>query len=403
MKSDLFVFPPAAEEGPLLWARVAANGGRVEFGRVEAGAQARGLNGVDRVVLVAPGVEVAAREIALPARSDRQARAAAAFAIEDDLAEPVDAVEVALGRRRADSPRRAVAAASKARLAAWREAAETAGLALDHITPDYAALPAGPGEAAVVDLGDIVLARAGDAGFSVEAEHAPALIAAFLEGRALSTLRAWSDRPDALLGGWARGDCAVEVEPGVDDTGYARLLLRGLSEGLGVDFAGRGRGWSAGALDLAVLRAPAALALAAALAYIASMVVETQALERRADAARAQAAEALQAAFPDIERVVNPRAQLRARLASGGASHGDLFLSLSALVSQALVDVEGVEVEAVRFDRSAPALEVSIVYRDYADVESFAAALEARGGALEEGGARQRGAYFAGDVVVRAR
>jgi len=415
MKGDVLFFPDAQGAG-LSWVCVGPDGGKVKMGRValdEHGASARSSRApdADRVTLLAPGEAVVVHTVELPARTDAQARTAAPFAVEDMTAQPLDDVHVVAGPREKDSARREIAVVDCAAFAAWRSALEASSVVVDQIIPDFMAVPVEPDEVAIVDLGDRVLVRGAGLGFAIEADVIGEVLSAALEHSKASVLRLWTDRADALVSPQQRASFTVHVEPQLDGAGVARLFQRGLDAragahagtGGGVDLSAADAGPDAGfAFDWRRWRVAAGLALVAGLSYAALQLVQIASLERERTAAYAEAEQILRAAFPDMQRIVNPRAQLRARL--GAAGGGSLaFLSLSGLVADSVRDIESLQVETIRFDAARAELDVTIRYVDYADVERLSAAVAGRGGQVEEGGSRRSGELMVSDIVVRAQ
>lgn len=95
---------------------------------------------MSRDVVVVPGVEVVVHTVALPMRSERQARAAAAILLEDQMASSSDAVHLALGPVTADG-QRLVAVVSVQRMTAWLDQAARLGVKPSAVVPTYALLP----------------------------------------------------------------------------------------------------------------------------------------------------------------------------------------------------------------------------------------------------------------------
>ncbi len=396
MTRELFLFP-GDDGAPMSWALVEGAGGRVRFGSADDKAPPR----ADRVVLVAPGSDVASHVVDLPAKSERQARAAAPFAVEDEIGQSLEEVVVTLAARNGDARRRAVAVVARDRLEAWRDEARALGLEPADIIPDYALTPAPAGAFGVLDLGDQVLARAGQTGFSVDAEHASVVIAAFLDARPdITQVHAWTDREEALLPPEASRALDRTIEPQPRDEALARLLSVGLAQGapLRLDAQTSGGGLD---IDWKRWRVTAAVAALTLVGYLAMLALETSSLREASREARAEGEALVLEAFPDIGRVVNPRAQLASRLQTAGGSGSLVFLDLSQLLAESVEEAGGIEVESVRFDEARPEVEAGLIYSAYADIERLREAVTARGGVLEEGGARQSGGRIAGDVVLR--
>ncbi len=403
MRGDLFLFAGEDPEGGFAWSKVDA-GGKVEFGRAASGEPIAAAQDADRVVLILPGEAVSVHAVLLPARSEPQAQAAAAFAVEDYIAQPMDAVYAALGPKPAPGGLRAIAVTTKATLDDWRRDAVAMAGKLTHAAADYAALPSLEEAVTILDVGDRVLVRWGAEGFAIEDEHAPEVLAAFLEARPIEGVRIWSDRPDALISRDVAGEGAFDVRPAPVDAELARMFREGLEAGLGVDLARAGGASADEALfDWRPWRFALAAAGVAIVAYVTLLFTEAAFLRAQIRQADELAATQLTAVFPDITRVVNPRAQMRSRLDALGGSGALAFLELSALLSDAVADVESVQVDALRFDDARAELALSVLYPSYDSIEALRAAIEARGGVMEEGASRRQGELTLGELTVRAR
>ena len=123
-------------------------------------------------------------------------------------------------------------------------------------------------------------------------------------------------------------------------------------------------------------------------------------LNQSASDVRAETAEIFQTAFPEVSRVVNPRAQLRALSASGNAGEPE-FLILSGYLAAAMQSAEGVTIDSMRFDSGRQELNVSVLFSSYSALAELRNAIEAAGGAVEEGGSRQVGSQRSGELTVR--
>ena len=95
---------------------------------------------VTRDVIVVPGVDVVVHGVALPMRSERQARAAVAILLEDQMASSADAVHLALGPMVTEG-KRGVAVVSQERMKAWLDQAARLGVQPAAVVPTYALLP----------------------------------------------------------------------------------------------------------------------------------------------------------------------------------------------------------------------------------------------------------------------
>ncbi len=396
----------AGAPGRLIWARNA--GRRVVWGAVEPGDKAPAA--VRQGVAVAPGEDVTAHRLVLPKGSERQARAAAPFAIEDEVGVDLDDVLVALAPRRAGETERCAYVVSHQRMEAWRQMLDAAGVTPSAIAPDYALIGAeAPTQgstraqsqdagAVLLDLGERLIFADGDAGAALERDLALRVLPALLAG--VERLRVCANDAAALAPatGWPE---PTTLQPGLDESGYLRLLLTGASAQTGVDL--RQGAYADHQIDLTALAPWRGAALAAGLAltaWIGAGLAETRALRLESAKAREATAAVYARAFPGEAVPRDPAARLAERtrsLNTGG------LLDAAARVFDAVGAVDGVRLESLTYDAARDGMAVTVTYAAYEELEALRLAVEARGGRLEEGGSRRRGDQVIGDLVVRAQ
>lgn len=367
----LIVHVPADAARETAWALFDAPAGGAAAAPLREGAAAPGVPLAldpppDRTWAVVPGAAVTVHAVDLPPdASPRHALAGAAFALEDALAADPDDLHFALGLPGTD--KRLVAVADHAAMAAWTARLAGHGLMADLLVPDFLAMPDG---AAVLD--GVVLARTADGGFAAEAGLAPWV----LETDA-------ADLP-AVSGRDFRAGAYAALLPGP-----AINLLQGR-------YAPR-RDWGAA---LKPWRRAGALAAGVAAALLGSVAVEGVRLNRQAEAAAVQAEAVFRRALPEVTRVVNPRAQMRAYV-QGVRGGADGFLALSEVVVGAAAAVEDAEVTSLRFDGRRAEMAATLSLASFDGLERLKTELTRRGGVVQEGGARQDGARILTDVTVR--
>lgn len=392
--------PDTGEDAPVSWT-LFEDGARAAAGQCAPGTAPDLPPGAEpaRLVALVPADHVRMVLLAIPARSDREAAQAAPFAIEDRLAAPLETQTVAAGPAGPDGARLVIAA--EAGLAArWSAIALGMGVRPVHVLPDAMALEAGAA---------LVLASDGERMlFRASGEDLP-LCGAFpasLAGRLAPVLAERAGEGPVIFHGPgpAPSGAVAQLRPPADlesaaaemDEAALRLMPPLFGAGLAarLDWTGALRPWRGAALAAGIA---GALALGAALA-------EGLWLDHRAqtysDAARAAFAEA----FPEVRRVVNPRAQLAQRLAAAGPAAGTgQFLDLSASLAAVLEATPHVRVEALRYDADRGVLAVTAVYGGFDDFEALRAAAETAGVAVEDSGARQGADGVVGDFLVRRR
>lgn len=404
MSAAVIIVMGEREADPLLCEAVPAGGDHPvqrEFDRL-TDIPADWLAGADAVWVVVPGAHSLARAVELPARTEAQARAALPFLLEDDLASDPENLHFALGRFLADK-RRLVGAVDRRRMTGWMAALDEAGIEPTRLVPDFLALPAGPNTATIVERDGQICVRLGDeGGFTIETDLVGAVLPEMLTASNIETLEIHGETVEAPLPSEIFPGRAVDQRPKPDGAGLCGLYRSGLSGGAPLDFLqgpfARRRHWD---IDSGKLRIAASAAGLLGVAWLALLVSEGWRYERLADRAFAQSEALFREAFPEVDRVVNPRAQLQSRLAQLRGGDTDSFVRLSNILFSAIGRFEAVEVESLRFDQGRNALSADLVYPNFADMERIRQAIAEQGGVLEEGASRQRGTRIVGDVTIR--
>lgn len=356
------------EEEPLVWA---AGGCR---GMAQTGDD---LPEAGTIRLILDGACVATRRILLPARAPRQIQAALGFALEDELAHEPEGLHMAYSVLDADQ-HRWVAAVDAAVMADIKDRLGARWADVVWAGADYWLLEAPEKKTAVMHMDMRLLARgAGLNGFAMEADLGRAVLPAWLEDQDGETEAVHQTEMD--MDAWLHHMAERDGMP-------ALSLLQGVyarKSPLRVD-------WRKGAMA-------AGLVLALLVTQILSLWSEAARLDRSADAMTVQAEDMLRTAFPDIRRVVNPRAQMRSRLnALGGADVQAGFLPLLAMVNDTLADMDGAALQSLRYDGRNTRLSFSVRLNSFADIERLQQGLRTAGGQVQEGSAR------AGDAGVMA-
>lgn len=303
-----------------------------------------------RVIVLAPAAEVLLTQATVPTGSRQRARKAVPFALEEQLAEDIDAQHVALGDRSADG-HWPVAVVARARMDGWLAQLHDAGVLPDRLLPEVLLLPLAAGAASLLLEAGTVLLR--DAPWSAQSTTAAAL-------PGLLELLAARDEAGVELNVWHcggelpawLGPVAAKVEPCPDGalSLFARTLAQppdGLIDLLQGDYSRKeqyGRLWRP-------WRAAAALLVAGVLIAAIHNVLTLRSLKAESAALGAQIAQVYTQAFPG-GRVVNARAQMEQQLKSLRAQRGaggDDFLGLLAQLGGVFAATPGLELVGANF------------------------------------------------------
>lgn len=373
MTGPLALLWPTTEAAPYIWCLDGQQG--------EAASLAD-LPTAEAVRVALPGEAVLVRRLALPTPSPAKARAALRFALDDDLATEGATLHSSYGPSLDGGVERLAAAVDLDFMQTVYRALLGAGLQPDWIGPDFLIAATEPNTAVLVTQGArCLLGQADQGGFALEADLADTVAPAWLARHSPERLVAHGPLPAGLDGELrpplSRGALAAQLA--ARDDLPALNLLQG-------PFKPRRRF----ELDWRTWRLAAALVVGILSLQMLGHYAEARRLDRTADRLLSDAAELLQSRFPDIQRVVNPRAQIRSKLAAMEQQElGGGFLVLLSVLNRAVQGLEGSSVESLRYDARQSRLSVTVRMAGFAEIERFRARVEEAGGALEEGGARQ--------------
>ena len=346
--------------------------------------------GFSSCYLVLPGDRINTHLTTLSAKNERQIRAAAPFAIEDDVASDLEDVHLALGPLVSETGIRIVQAIDRQYLSAWLDAAKATGLALNSIVADHTLLSSSDEACRRIGVGGRSLISYGLWSASIDDALKDQLtLPAITE--AASVL---SSSPESQAENPEISD--IEVD---DPLSYLSEKTFGstisLMQG---EFEDRNASGNS-PLDFSQWRIPAVLVASVALLLSGLTTYEGVRYRQETQIARAETESIFKAAFPDVTRVVNPRAQLRAQLGSSGSSGSD-FLALNSILTSAIEANTGVDVHSIRYDVQQSQLQASISFSAYSDLAQLKEGIGGLGGQVEEGGSRQSGGRRLGEITV---
>lgn len=350
---------------PAAWMVVDAAGNRL--GELQTGelADASPFAGSRRVRVCVPATEVTLLHADVPTRSTGKLLQAVPFAVEDQLAEDIEALHFALGQHTARGY--LVAAVARARMQGWLQELAAAGIAPAELVPDVLTLPVRAQTLVLVPDGERVLARFPDGiGIAAGGSLLPLLIRQQLE-RAQDSER-----------------CTTALIYDVD--GQIPLPLESLAESL--NFKVAHQTLHAGAIGLmAAARLPAqainllqgefgrntgpreywrrwriAAALLAGLivVLIAQQIVSEIRLRHQVTQLHTEVASLFHQALPDVTRMVDPQAQMQQRLngLTGGADSSIGLLSLLTAAGKGLQSQPDVRLQGLSFHNGVLQLQV---------------------------------------------
>ncbi|MDH4259012.1 MAG: type II secretion system protein GspL [Gammaproteobacteria bacterium] len=366
---------------PVSWIITDTDGGRVGPVSVGGLADAAPIAAERRLVVIAPGASVTFAQPELPVKGGARIAQVVPYAMEELLAGEVEQFHFAVGRTDAGG-RTLVAAVRRDELRGWMAALKAAGLDPEALIPEPLCVPDNPGKmVAVIDSGQLLVRAPGMLPVALDAEPlTEAFTLAGLEGedrhvQLYVSQQDWQHSREMI-------EALREVTGSLDlqllPDGALPLLASGSVRGdalslLQGDFARRS-GWGA---EWQRWRIAAFLALAALGLHIGVNgfdLLRLRADEKRLDAAIEQA---VHIAMPDVERIVDARAQIEQRLAGGGTADPAGLLARLAAVGGAMSGAGGPTLESLGWRNGS--LQLQMVAADTDALARFAQALVARG------------------------
>lgn len=159
MTDSLIIRVPELEEAHASWLLVDSAAGQVHTPQAGPLSLASPIAAGRRVIALVPGVEVLLAEPQLPVRGGARLAQIVPFALEEQLADDVESMHFAIGRRDAAREGTPVAAVSRARFDSWLERLRAAQIEPDAVHADSTAVPSNPGQTVLLVDADRLYVR----------------------------------------------------------------------------------------------------------------------------------------------------------------------------------------------------------------------------------------------------
>jgi general secretion pathway protein L len=352
---------PRAPAAIASWMVVDARGAAIEApssGALEGAAAAAAWR---HVCLLVPGTDVLLLEPELPVKAGAKLAQMVPYALEEQLADDIDDLHFAIGRRSADSLRTQVAVVARSLMDEWLGAVQAVGIVPESVYADTDLLPANPGQAVAWLDGDTVVVRA--AGASPIAMPADALAEALALARPADEFVVETRGRGLILytgaSEWQQYGATVEamreqfdgIKVQVLSDGPLALLAPQLSAGDAINLlqgsyapqnehAVGWRAWRVAAILLACLVG----------LHLAGKTTELIVLKKHERAIDASIDQAFRASMPGEHNTTDARRRMEQRLLTvrGGGEFSGLLPALGALAA-ARSGAQGTVVQALSF------------------------------------------------------
>ncbi len=351
---------------------------RWQNGRLEP-LSAAALKATDRsnAVAFAPALSVARFRVPLAAKSESEARKVALYAIEDDLAQPVEDVHLTLSPRTTGSSHRDVFIVDQSILNGWKTTLTGLGLGHAAIIPE-ASLAFAPGS--LHDFGDRILINGTDGVVAADATWPEAAVHELIEASGVQSTRHAPTDALATLVALHTANCGT--------------ALSGTGPGQGPHGAGEySKRWRFAGL----------LAGIAAAIWIASVWTDTNSLNQSALRQEAAARANFRAQFPgapeptDIHSEVRRLSALQLTVPRAG------FRVLTSALYQAIAASPTIRLMSLSYTDQEEALRVRVQFANRADEAAFRSRLEVAGWLAETESSADGASGIVSDMIVRVQ
>jgi len=344
----------------------------------------------DEIIILVPGTEVGCHSLRLPSQPPDLLRRAAAYALEDEIAVPVEEVHVAVGPPSGPAGTRPAFVVDPARMEAWIDRLRSLNIGQARLVADISVLPA---EDMIVDAGSHFLFASPAARFAADTSFPDDALQALLP----------AGRPPPRLFGASlarRFGRPADSEPEVSL--ILRLAQWAELQGSLTDLRqGRFAAQASTGFDLGAWRPVLAGAAASLVLFAGAAALEARALSHLQDALDARARSVYAAAHPGAPVPADLSAVLGGQDPSGRAPRPG-FLELSALLYEALPEAGPVTLQGLSFDAATGQLVARLSYPDFGGDIDIKTQLEARGLKVTLGDSRKQDQRVVGDITLEA-
>jgi general secretion pathway protein L len=311
-----------------------------------------------RLAILVPATDVLLAEPDLPVKAGAKLQQLVPYALEEQLADDIDDLHFAIGKRAAESTRAPVAVVARALLDDWLLTLRSNGIEPDVVYADSDLLPENPGQAVALLEEDAVFVRAPGA--------SPVTLPADALGEALEIARTGAQTTPSGARGlilytgaaeWQRHSAQVEAARSQFDGVRVQLLTGGplalfaqqLPSGSSINLLqGSYAPTSSRAIGFRAWRVAAMLLAGLVALHVVGKAAELQFLKKREHQVDVSIREVYHSSMPGDASTAEARHRMEQRLIATRGAGGGLLPALQAL-AQARDTAPGTSVQALNF------------------------------------------------------
>ncbi|GAB2926989.1 type II secretion system protein GspL [Rheinheimera gaetbuli] len=342
------------------------------------------------VIALVPASDVQLKQVALPAKPNRQLMQALPYMLEEEQAEDIEQLFLAIGATEQHDGQysQQVAVCQRDKLQQWLDALQQAGFSVSRMLPDALLLPEQQLPACIQLHEQWLLKQSRWQVAAVDLSW----WGDYLQLAALPVLHSYSPWPAELQQPHQLAQPELPLAllaSQLDKTSFN--LLQGEYKPKR-QRSGKFDKWRTSALLLSCTL----------LVYLLSIALTNWQLQREVQAIQQQTQALYQQMFPG-ERVVNLNRQLQQKLAISGGEAEQGFLTLLHSLQQQLAAVPDIKLENLRFDGKRNELRFQAKGDNFQSFEKLKSALERAGFSVEQGALSNDGGKVQGSVAMRGK
>lgn len=339
-----------------------------------------------RVCVVVPGAEVLLAEPEVPVKAGAKLQQLVPYALEEHLADNIEDLHFAIGKRSGASARTPVAVVARNLLDEWLASLRAAGIQPDVMYADSSLLPENPGQSVALLEEDTIFVR--PPGGSPVTLPSDALAEALEIAQSGAATGETGARGLILYTGaaeWQRHSPQVEAARPLFDGIKVQLLTSGplalfaqqLSSGAPINLLqGTYAPTSSRGADLKAWRVAAVLLASLVALHVVGKTAELQLLKKREHQVDASIRDTFRSAMPGETNTADARHRMEQRLVAARGAGGGLLPALQAF-AQARDATPGVNVQGFSFHDGA--LDMKLSAPDAASLDHLSQSLRSSG------------------------
>src|SRR5215469_7997676 len=361
-----------------------------------------------RVCVLVPGAEVLLAEPEVPVKAGAKLQQLVPYALEEHLADNIEELHFAIGKRAGDSLRTPVAVVARNLLDEWLASLRAAGIQPDVMYADSNLLPENPGQSVALLEEDAVSVR--PPGGSPVTLPSDALAEALEIAQSGAATGETGARGLVLYTGapeWQRHSAQIEAARPLFDGIKVQLLTSGplalfaqqLDSGSAINLLqGTYAPTSSRGMDLKAWRVAAVLLASLVALHVVGKATQLQLLKKREHQVDASIRDTFRSAMPGETNATDARHRMEQRLVAARGAGGGLLPALQAL-AQARDASPGTTVQGLSYHDGA--LDMKLSAPDAASLDHLSQALHNNGWQAELTGGSNAPSGYEGHLQMR--